>query len=139
MREVGEREGVPLVVNARTDVYLRQVGEPEGRFEEAVRRLNAYRAAGADCLFATGFASGETIGRLVAALDGPFNVFAYPGVPSIEELERLGVRRLSIGPQAQRAGLAQLTRIAEQLLEQRNFAFVSEAMTRAEVEELMNP
>jgi 2-methylisocitrate lyase-like PEP mutase family enzyme len=45
VRELGEREGVPLVVNARTDVYLRQVGEPGERFGETVRRANAYHAA----------------------------------------------------------------------------------------------
>lgn len=137
LREAGEREGVPLVINARSDVYLRQVGEPEGRFEEVVRRLNAYRAAGADCLFLIGITDGETIGRLVQAIDGPLNVFAFPGLPPVEELERLGVRRLSIGQQAQRAGLALLSQIADQLLEKRDFGFVSEAMTRAELDGLL--
>ena len=50
-REAAEATGVPLVINARTDVYLLGVGEPETRFEHAVRRANAYRKAGADCLF----------------------------------------------------------------------------------------
>jgi 2-methylisocitrate lyase-like PEP mutase family enzyme len=48
-REAAEATGVPLVINARTDVYLLGVGEPETRFEHAVRRANAYRKAGADC------------------------------------------------------------------------------------------
>jgi 2-methylisocitrate lyase-like PEP mutase family enzyme len=137
MREVGEREGIPLVINARTDVYLRQVGEPEGRFEETVRRANAYTAAGADCIFVPGVADGETIDRLVKALDGPLNVFADLELPPIAELERLGVRRLSIGPQAQRASFALTARIAEELLEQHELGFLSQTMTRAEVNDLL--
>jgi 2-methylisocitrate lyase-like PEP mutase family enzyme len=139
IREVGKREGVPLVINARTDVYLRQVGEPEGRFEETVRRANAYRAAGADCLFVIGVTDGETIGRLVEELEGPLNVFATSGLPPVAELERLGVRRLSIGPQAQRAVFGLTVRIAEELLEQRELGFLSQTMTRAEASELLAP
>jgi len=139
IREVGEREGVPLVINARTDVYLREVDEPERRFEETVRRANAYTAAKADCVFVPGVTEGETIGRLVEALEGPLNVFADLGLPPIEELERLGVRRLSIGPQAQRASFALTARIAEELLEKRDFGFVPQTMSRAEVRRLLNP
>ena len=137
IREVGEREGLPLVINARTDVYLRQVGEPEGRFEETVRRANAYTAAGADCIFVPDATDGETIGRLAKALDGPLNVFADLESPPIAELERLGVRRLSIGPQAQRASFALTARIAEELLEKRNLGFISQTMSRAEVRRLL--
>ncbi|MGD0165834.1 MAG: isocitrate lyase/phosphoenolpyruvate mutase family protein [Gaiellaceae bacterium] len=137
IRELGERAGVPLFINARTDVYSRQVGEPDDLFAEAVRRSNAYRAAGADCLFVLGVMDGETIGRLVEALDGPLNVFAYPELPPLAELERLGVRRLSIGPQAQRAGFALTARIAEELLEKRELGFLSETPTRTEVERLL--
>jgi 2-methylisocitrate lyase-like PEP mutase family enzyme len=139
IREVGEREAIPLVINARTDVYLRHVGEPEGRFEETVRRANAYRAAGADCIFVVGVTDGVTIGRLAEALEGPLNVFADSELPPIAELERLGVRRLSIGPQAQRAVFALTARIAEELLEQHELGFLSRAMTRAEVNELLAP
>ena len=50
IRDVGDSLGVHVVINARTDVYLEQVGEPGSRFEHAVRRLAAYRRAGADSL-----------------------------------------------------------------------------------------
>jgi 2-methylisocitrate lyase-like PEP mutase family enzyme len=139
IREVGEREGVPLVINARTDVYLRQVDKPEGRFEETVRRANAYTTAGADCVFVPGVTDRETIVWLVTALNGPLNVVADLGLPPFAELERLGVRRLSIGPQAQRAGFALTARIAEELLEKRDLGFISETMSRAEVRRLLDP
>lgn len=96
-REVAEATGVPLVINARTDVYLLGVGEPETRFEHAVRRANAYRKAGADCLFVPAVGSRADIERLVPALEGPLNLLSIPGLPTVPELERLGVARLSLG------------------------------------------
>src|ERR1700688_2822675 len=86
-----------LVINARTDVYLFAVGDEATRFDRAVERLNAYRKAGADSLFAPGVRDAETIGRLAKAVNGPLNILATAGVPSTTELERLGVRRVSVG------------------------------------------
>src|SRR5271166_1795274 len=75
-REVGIQCQVPLVVNARTDVFLAGVGPEPDRFAHAVQRANAYRAAGADCLFVPGVRDAATIGRLVQALNGPLNILA---------------------------------------------------------------
>ncbi|MGO8815226.1 MAG: isocitrate lyase/phosphoenolpyruvate mutase family protein [Terriglobia bacterium] len=97
LREVADAIRVPVVINARTDVFLAEVGEPEARFDHAVSRANAYRQAGADSLFVPGVVDGQTIGRLVKAVNGPLNILAGPGVPSVAELERLGVARLSFG------------------------------------------
>ena len=58
--EVSKSLGVPLVLNARTDVYLMPIGPAESRFERTVERLRAYRRAGADCLFAPGVQDRET-------------------------------------------------------------------------------
>jgi 2-methylisocitrate lyase-like PEP mutase family enzyme len=103
LREVSNAIRVPVVINARTDVFLAQVGEPETRFEHAVSRVNAYRQAGADSLFVPGVVEGETIGRLVKAVEGPLNILAGPGGPSVTELERLGVARVSFGSGPYRA------------------------------------
>jgi 2-methylisocitrate lyase-like PEP mutase family enzyme len=94
-REAARAAGVPIVINARTDVYLLGIGEKAARFDHAVSRLNAYRAAGADCLYAMGYFDADTIGRLVKAVDGPLNVMGVPGMPPVAELERLGVARVS--------------------------------------------
>ena len=66
--------GVPLVLNARTDIYLMPIGPSETRFERTVERLRAYRDAGADCLFAPGLKDADTIAKLVRALNGPLNI-----------------------------------------------------------------
>jgi 2-methylisocitrate lyase-like PEP mutase family enzyme len=114
-REAGTAAGVDLVINARTDVYLDAVGEPATRFDEAVRRVNAYRKVGADCLFVPGVTDAETIERLVAAIDGPLNVLATSATPPVRELQRLGVARVSLGSAPMRATLGLLRRIAREL------------------------
>jgi 2-methylisocitrate lyase-like PEP mutase family enzyme len=96
-REAADSAGVPIVINARTDVYLLGIGEPNTRFEHAIRRANAYREAGADCLFIPAVTRRADIERIVPALEGPLNLLAFPGLPAIPELERLGVARLSLG------------------------------------------
>nr|MDQ3823475.1 isocitrate lyase/phosphoenolpyruvate mutase family protein [Actinomycetota bacterium] len=93
VRAVAESRGVQLVVNARTDVFLRG----DGDVDEAVRRGNAYLDAGADCVFPIMVADRGAIARLVSELRGPMNVLHRPGVSPVAELERLGVARVSVG------------------------------------------
>lgn len=116
-REAALATGGDLVVNARTDVYLFQVGAPETRFDETVRRANMYRAAGADCLFVPGVIDAETIAALVQAIDGPVNVMAMPGTPAIQYLQELGVARVSVGSAITQAALATARQATRELLE----------------------
>jgi 2-methylisocitrate lyase-like PEP mutase family enzyme len=113
VRETGERLGVPLVINARTDVFLRGDRDPD----EAVRRANAYLEAGADCAFVIWVEDDETIRRLAAGIRGPLNVLARRGTPPVPELERLGVARVSVGSGLMHAALAAAERAARELVE----------------------
>jgi 2-methylisocitrate lyase-like PEP mutase family enzyme len=117
-REAARAAGGDLVINARTDVYLFQVGAPETRFEAAVERANVYGAAGADCLFVPGVIDAATIAALVRAIDGPLNIMAMPGAPSASQLGQIGVARVSVGPAIIQAALATTRRAARELLEQ---------------------
>jgi 2-methylisocitrate lyase-like PEP mutase family enzyme len=97
-RAAAERAGLPgLVVNARTDVYLFGIGAPEARFDDVVARAFAYAEAGADCLFVPGLTDTDVLGSLVQATTLPVNVMVGPGAPSVADLERIGVRRVSVG------------------------------------------
>ncbi len=115
-RAAAAEAGGDLVINARTDVYLRQVGAPESRFAAAVARANLYRAAGADSLFVPGVIDAETIAALAAAIDGPLNILAMPGAPTMPALGQLGVARVSLGPYVALAALAVAKRAAQELL-----------------------
>ena len=126
IKKLAEAEKIAFVLNARTDVFLLAIDEPESRFDEAVRRVNAYRQAGADCLFVPGVTDAETLGRLARAIKGPLNVLAVRGTPPIAELERLGVARVSVGSGPMRATLALTQRIAQELRERGTYAGFTE-------------
>jgi 2-methylisocitrate lyase-like PEP mutase family enzyme len=121
-KEGAAEAGGALVVNARTDGYLNAIGDPGARFDEAARRCNAYRAAGADCLFVPGVTDEATIGRLVQAIPAPVNILAVPSAPPIATLARLGVARVSLGSGPMRATLGLLRRIARELRESGTYA-----------------
>lgn len=138
VREAALRAGVPIVLNARTDVYLAEVGAPEGRYDETVRRLAAYRDAGADCLFAPGVRDASIIERLVCDLKWPLNVLAGPGFPPVPELQKLGVARVSLGWGPMRATLGLLKRMAEELKTSGTYKWMEGAPTHAEVNRMMS-
>jgi 2-methylisocitrate lyase-like PEP mutase family enzyme len=137
-REAAIREGIHVVINARTDIFLAQIGEPATRFDETVKRLNAYRDAGADCLFAPGVTEASTIGELVRQVAGPLNILSGAGAPTIRELQNLGVARVSVGSGIMRAALAFARDAAIEILEQGTYAkFTENTIPFSEINELM--
>jgi 2-methylisocitrate lyase-like PEP mutase family enzyme len=137
-REIAEASSVSLVINARVDVFLLAIGEPADRFEMAVQRANAYRQAGADCLFLPGVNEAKTIAQLVHAIHGPINILAGAGTPSISELARLGVARVSVGSGPMRATVALTRRIAEELLEQGTYTtWAEDTVSLAELTQIL--
>jgi 2-methylisocitrate lyase-like PEP mutase family enzyme len=99
-----------IVVNARTDAFLRG-----GSIEEAIERLNAYLDAGADCAFAAGVRDADAIERLAREVHGPLSVFAGPGWPTVTELRRLGVARISLAAAVARAAYSLAAAVAEEV------------------------
>lgn len=138
VRQAASSLDVPLVLNARTDVYLHEVGDPAKRYDEAVRRARAYRDEGADCVFIPGVRDTATIKRLVADVQCPVNILAGPGSPSVAELGKLGVARISLGSGPMRATLGLLRRLAEELKTQGTYDAMRDAPSHAEVNRLMS-
>jgi 2-methylisocitrate lyase-like PEP mutase family enzyme len=128
---------LPIVLNARTDVYLLEVGAPEKRYDETLRRLAAFRDAGADCVFVPGLRDGPTIERLVKDLRCPVNILAGPWSPSVPELQKLGVARVSLGSGPMRATLGLLRRIAQELRGSVTYATLDGAIPFADVNRMM--
>ena len=120
IRETADSLGVPFVLNARTDVYLASIGPEDTRFERTVERLRAYRDAGADCLFAPGLHEKEAISKLVKAVAAPVNILVTPQCPSLTELEKMGVARVSTGSTVMRAALRVVERIGKEMLDLRS-------------------
>ena len=97
MKAAAAKAGVDLWINARTDVYLRNLKEGDAAYEETVARARRYREAGADSIFVPGAVKDALLARLVRDVVLPLNVLAWPGLPAAERLKALGVRRLSAG------------------------------------------
>lgn len=137
IREMAADTGVPLVINARTDVFWRKVGAEETRLDRAIERANAYRKAGADSLFIPGVIDLPTIEKLVRGIAGPVNILAMPGAPPIAELERAGVKRVSLGAWPARTALGILRRAAAEVKDKSTYGTLAEfAMTSPEAVEI---
>ncbi len=140
IREVSDAAGVPVVINARTDAYLVSPGDEARRLEAAVRRGNAFEEAGADCLYPMGLANPDAIRTYVASVHLPINVMVRKGLPPIRDLERLGVKRLSLGPTSMYAALGALRKVAAELLETGTYeSLVSGPITYGDVMALARP
>jgi 2-methylisocitrate lyase-like PEP mutase family enzyme len=129
---------VRVVINAGTDVFLRQIGEPATRLQAAIERGRAYRDAGADCVFVPGVVDRATIGTLVAEIGAPINVLAVAGTPPVAELEALGVARVSLGSGPMRAAMALVSAVAQELKARGTYStFTDRALSYDAVNELM--
>lgn len=137
-RAAADRAGVRFFINARTDVYLRQVGDASTRLERTLERARAYREAGADGVFVPGVADAETIAALARGIDGPLNVLARSTSPSVSELARLGVARVSMGSGAACIALTAFHAAAKDLRERGTFECLNGAMTHARLNELLS-
>jgi 2-methylisocitrate lyase-like PEP mutase family enzyme len=97
IRRAATDAGVPIVINARIDVFLRSSAPAEDQIADTIHRARAYAKAGADCVFPIWLADSDAIGRVVRGVDAPVNILLRPGTPPIDALVRLGVRRISVG------------------------------------------
>src|SRR3989441_8979260 len=140
IRRLGDTVGVPLVINARTDALRFGTGDDEAKFDEAVSRAIAYRDAGADCVYPMGLTEAVSIKRFVKELDFPINVMVRKGLPAVNELERLGVARVSFGPSASYAAMGLLKRASKEVLEEGTYQnLVDGAISLDELTSLATP
>ena len=135
-RKAADETGVPAVLNARCDVFLRGGKGPEA-LAEAIRRSNAYREAGADCRFVPFARDAETIGALAEGIDGPLNVLAGAVSPPVPELKRLGVARVSIGGLLSLAFATLARRAAGELADTGTYGFAEGVILHPEMNALM--
>lgn len=135
-RQAADQAGIPIVLNARTDAFA-IYGDKDLAFSEAVRRSNAYLAAGADSAFVISVRDAETIGRLVQAIRGPLNILAGPGSPTVRELEQLGVARVTVGSSFAKAALTVVKRGAEELLGKGTYTFAEGALGQPDIHKLL--
>lgn len=128
--EACARHGLVLTARAENHLYDRD------DLDDTIARLQAYRAAGADVVYAPGVRTADQISQLVAATDAPVNVLLGAGMPSVAELATWGVRRVSTGGALAWAALGGLARAVDLLLDDGSADFAQGALggaIRAEV------
>src|SRR6266853_3606431 len=136
-REAARAAGVPIVINARTDLYIKNIGDEQSRFDEAVARGRAYLAAGADCFYPITLRDPATIGRLVQALQAPININVRAGYPGVAELEALGVARVTTATQITLMALAATRQVAREVKTTGRFDAINPAIGHPEMQQLM--
>jgi len=108
--------GLDVFVNVRTDVYLRNLAPDESKVSETLKRASIYRSAGGDGLFVPGIVDTAQIRDVASGTELPLNVMSVPKLPALQELGRLGVRRLSAGSALSQATWRHFARLAENFL-----------------------
>ena len=98
LRAAADASGVHVVINARTDLFLRQDGDESDRVDRAIARLTQAADVGADVLYPVGLHGPETLQRLTSELPLPVNAIAAPDKADPASYGPLGVARISFGP-----------------------------------------
>lgn len=115
-RAAAEAAGIPAFINARVDVWMVGHGADEAeRIDEALRRAEAYLAAGADGVYPIGASDPATLARLCAEIPAPINVAARPGLAGRAELAELGVARITTATRLATSAYARLREVAAEL------------------------
>jgi 2-methylisocitrate lyase-like PEP mutase family enzyme len=144
-RRAAQAAGIHLVINARTDAYWQAGVDPAEAMRNTLERGKAYLQAGADCIFIPGLRNPDHIRTVIDYLranplpdrlpanrlssdhgEPAINILAGPGVPSIPELAKLGVKRVSYGSGPHRAAMGLLRRMADEARTSGNFHALTE-------------
>ena len=129
-RRAIDASGTSILLTARTEGFI--VGRPDLR--ETIRRLTAFADAGADCLFAPGLRATADIASVVDAVaPKPVNVLVGSDFVTVAELERLGVRRISVGGALARTAWSAVLQAAGEIAERGTFSSLGSAMPFADV------
>ncbi len=121
-----ELQNVRFVINARTDALRFADGGEEMKMTEAIRRAEAYRDLGADCVYPMGLTDAPSISKFVKAVNYPTNVMVRKGLPPVPELRRMGVVRVSFGPSASYAAMGLLKRASREILESGTYSSLTD-------------
>jgi len=141
IKDVAGKMGIPLFINARTDVYLREkiFTTPVAQFEEVIKRGLAYKDAGADCFYPIALQQEADIKELIVRLKLPINIITIPGIPGLKTLSDLGVARVSLGPSFFKIAIRAMKDLAIQLKESEGLSSITgNEITSAYLKDLVN-
>jgi 2-methylisocitrate lyase-like PEP mutase family enzyme len=117
IRKSADEMGIPLFINARTDVYLHEknFATAKAKFDEVIKRGLAYKEAGADGFFPITLKQEEEIKELIDRVKLPLNIITMPGINYLKTLSKIGVARVSLGPSLLKIAIKAMKELAIQL------------------------
>jgi 2-methylisocitrate lyase-like PEP mutase family enzyme len=138
LRQVANRHGVHLVINARVDSFVSpSFVDRQRAMEEAVVRARAYAAAGADCIYPIGPGDEATARMLRDQIESPINILGAPTAAPLPVLREIGINRVSFGPFVFRSCLRKFVDIVEGLGADGDYSSLGNLMSRDEVSEYL--
>ena len=125
--------GSEFFLNARVDAFHVITDDPKNALDEAIQRGNAYAEAGGDCIFYLGLHSAETIRRVAKEVKAPISILAGPQSPSVNELQDLGVARVSYGSGFMKAAITGAKRLAQEIFDKGTCSLLRDGMQTPEI------
>jgi 2-methylisocitrate lyase-like PEP mutase family enzyme len=135
-RDAAQRAGVPIVLNARCDIFHLQHGPEEMRFAATLERCKAYLAAGADCVYPFGLRDLTTIAAFVKAIAAPVNVTGRAGMPDATAFERMGVVRITIASAPTLVAMSAIQKLATELRATNGFDALASTLRHPDAQNL---
>jgi len=121
IRETAIQYGVPIVINAMTDIFFLKIENDP--MTQAVERARAFKKSGADCVYPILINKYDDITRFVQEVEMPVNVVLLKPISDLQYLEKIGVARVSVGPSLLNHVLTIMKSVAEGLMQYDSSAF----------------
>lgn len=142
-REVADKAGVPLVINARVDTFMvhgesaaREAGSMNDLVKETIRRAQLYLAAGANCIYPIALSDPHIIETLCREIEAPVNIGARAGMVNMTELSRLGVSRVSLATRLATVAYSAAKEAAQRVKSTGGFDSLDAAFSYADLQKL---
>jgi 2-methylisocitrate lyase-like PEP mutase family enzyme len=141
IRDVAEKRNIHLFINARSDSFFADgFTTDEERIEDVINRSNAYIEAGADCVYPIGRGDKETLVILRQRIKSPLNVLATAKTASLQELEEIGINRVSFGPYIFHSLLAKMSAMFDEIKNFGNYGIVMDnILTHDDIQKYLLP
>lgn len=135
-RAAARKAGVPIVINARCDIFHLQIGEEQTRLAATIERCKAYLDAGADCVYPFGLCDGAQIAQFVKKIGAPVNITGRAGMPDVKALERMGVARVTIASAPTLVAMSTIQELAAELRSTGGFDKLATTMRHPDAQKL---
>ncbi|MBD0333029.1 MAG: isocitrate lyase/phosphoenolpyruvate mutase family protein [Chitinophagaceae bacterium] len=138
IRETADKKGIPLFINARTDVCVKHLSSSkEENFKEAIQRGKKYLEAGADGIFLLGGFEENELVEAVSTLKAPINLLVNTKILDTQRLKQIGIRRVSLGPALFKIMVASIQDILKEVQSENLNAIKNAKITLDELNQLV--